>query len=76
MEFFLFRAAPMAYGSSQARVAYESKPHLQCQILKPLREARDRTHILMDTSWILNLLSYSGNSPDGVFVLLDITFKG
>ena len=24
----------------------------QCQILNSLREARDRTHVLMDTSWI------------------------
>ena len=34
----------------------------QCQILNPLREARDRTHILMHTSRVLNLLSHSGNS--------------
>ena len=26
----------------------------QCQILNPLSKARDRTCILMDTSWILN----------------------
>ena len=25
----------------------------QCQILNPLKEATVRTHILMDTSWIL-----------------------
>ena len=24
---------------------------LKCQILNPLSEARDRTHVLMDTSW-------------------------
>ena len=32
------------------------------QILNPLREARDRTQILMDTSWVLSPLSYNGNS--------------
>ena len=26
----------------------------QCQILNLVREARDRTRILMDTSWVLN----------------------
>ena len=34
----------------------------QCRILNPPREARDRTCILMDTSWVPNLLSHSGNS--------------
>ena len=24
----------------------------QCQILNPLRKARDRTHVLLDTSWV------------------------
>ena len=32
----------------------------QCQILNPLSEARDKTHILMDTSWVLNPLSLIG----------------
>ena len=31
-------------------------------ILNPAREARNRTHILMGTSWVLNPLSHSGNS--------------
>ena len=34
----------------------------QCEILNPLNEAKDRTHILMDTGWVLNLLSHNGNS--------------
>ena len=35
----------------------------QCQILNPPREARDRTHILMDTVHrTANPLSYNGNS--------------
>ena len=33
-----------------------------CWILNPLHEARDRTCILMETSWVLNLWSHNGNS--------------
>ena len=36
-------------------------------ILNPLSEARDQTPILMDTSWVLNLLSRNGNSQIGIF---------
>ena len=38
----------------------------QRQILNPLSEARDRTCILTDTSWILNPLNHKGNSTIGV----------
>ena len=56
--FFLFRAAPTAYGSSQARrqigakVAglHHSSQHRQ--ILNPVSEARDQTHVLMDASQV------------------------
>ena len=34
----------------------------QCWILKPLSEVRDRTNILMDTSWVRNPLSHNRNS--------------
>ena len=34
----------------------------QCQIFNPLREAKDRIPILMDTSQVLNPLSHNGNS--------------
>ena len=34
----------------------------QCWILSLPSEARDQTCILMDTSWVLNPLSHSGNS--------------
>ena len=33
-------------------------------ILNPLLEARDQTHILMDTSWVLNPLSHNKNSSE------------
>ena len=65
--FCLFRASLMPYGSSHSRDQIRaaaaglhhnhgntrSEPHLwQCHILKPLSRARNRTHILMDTSHI------------------------
>ena len=34
----------------------------QCGILDPLSKARDRTCILMNTSWVRSLLSHDGNS--------------
>ena len=40
----------------------------QCRILDLLREARDQTHILMDISCVLNLLSHNGNS-DQLFLI-------
>ena len=64
--FCLFRAALMAYGSSQARgqiIAVVAGLHhshsttldlyhssWQCQILNPLSKAKDQTCIFMDTS--------------------------
>ena len=42
----------------------------QHQILNPRSEARDRTDILMDPSWILNLLNHNGNSRETFFSLL------
>ena len=73
--FNLFRAAPMAYGSSQARgpigavatatpdLSHVYKLHHSSQhrqILNPLSEARDC--ILMDTCQVLNPLRHSRNS--------------
>ena len=34
----------------------------QCWILSPLSKAMDQTHVLMEISQILNLLSHKGNS--------------
>ena len=39
----------------------------QLQILNPLSKARGQTHILMDTRWVFNPLSQSGNSYFVVF---------
>ena len=66
--FFLFRAAPVAYGNSQA--GGESELQLLVYTIalgntgyfNSLSEARDRTHILVDTSWVHNLLSHNGSS--------------
>ena len=39
----------------------------QRRILNPLREARDPTHILMDTNWVLNPLSPNKISQELVY---------
>ena len=73
-----FRAAPVAYGNSQAssliRAAAASLCHShsnarskQClrptpQLIAMLNEARGQTHILMDASWVHNPLSHNRNS--------------
>ena len=75
--FKLFSAEPVAYGNSQAWGGIEAyatatakrDPSLICDlycnllqwILKPLSEARDQTHILMDSSRI-RFCCHSGNS--------------
>ena len=75
--FCIFRPAPKTYGSSQARgwigvihIAMPDpsgvcSPHCsswQCPILNPSSKARDRTHVLMVTIRVHNLLSHNGNS--------------
>ena len=44
----------------------------QCQILNPLSEARDQTHILMDASQVCQPLSHDGNS-NTIFLNCGIT---
>ena len=75
---FIFGSSPAAYGSSQARGQIRdavaslhhshsnarSELHLQTtpQLVATLSKAKDWTHILMDTSWVLNPPSLNGNS--------------
>ena len=47
----------------------------QHRILNPLKEPRGQTHILMDRSWVLNLLSHNGNSEVTTFNPFSITKK-
>ena len=49
-----------AYTAASATRVPSHVSSRQCWILKPLNVARDRTHVLMDTSWVLNLLSHNG----------------
>ena len=43
----------------------------QCWTLNPLSEARDPAFILMDNSWVLNLLSHGGELPHNLHFLKD-----
>ena len=56
-------AAGLHHRLSNAGSRPRLRPTSQCyQILNPLREARDRTCILMDPSQVHYLLSHNGNS--------------
>ena len=46
----------------------------QCQILNPLREVRDQTHIFMDTSQVLNPLSHLGTLRIFLFLKVGQSF--
>ena len=47
----------------------------QQRILNPLSEARDRTHVLMDTSWIRFCYTMTGVPPNGVFWISFLDFS-
>ena len=65
--------AGLCHSHSSTRSKLHLCPVLQLaatlRCLNPLREIRDRTHILVDTSQVLNLLSHSGNSLTIIFVV-------
>ena len=50
-----------------SRVSDLHHSSLQCWLLNPLSEAKNGTHILVDTSRVLNPLNPSGNSTQWVF---------
>ena len=56
-------AAGLRHSNVRSEPSLWPIPHLMwCQILNPTSEARDWNCILMDTSWVLNLLSHNGNT--------------
>ena len=50
-----------------SRVCDPHHSSCQRQILKPPSGARDQTHLLIDTSWVLNPLTYKGKAELMVF---------
>ena len=82
LSFFLLRASPVAHGGSHARSQSYSRqptpqpePHQirdhssqQCQILNPLSEVRDRTHVPVDASQICSHWATMG-TPGFLFLI-------
>ena len=63
-------AADLHHSHSNTRSELHSQLQLwQYQLLNPLSKARDQTCILMDTNWVLNLLSHNGNSSIEVLLI-------
>ena len=52
---------PQRHGIRAMSVTYTAT-HSNARFFNSLSEVRDRTRILMDTSWVLNPLSHNGNS--------------
>ena len=62
-------AASLPHSHSRARSEARSELHLQAtpqltehRVFNPLSEARDRTPVLTDISWVRNPLSHNGSS--------------
>ena len=62
-----------SHGNSESEL--HLKPMPQLVILNPLSKARDRIHILEDTSQILNLLSHNGNSKIQIMIQMNPIVK-
>ena len=56
----------------QATFATYASPGNKYWILNPLSQARDQTHVLMDTSRVLNLLSHNGNSGFSILNVIEL----
>ena len=63
----------LAYGTATATPDLSHICHLcrslwQRQILNPLSEAKDRTRILMDSSWVCNPLTHNWSSLRSILI--------
>ena len=70
-----------AYTTATATPDWSHTCKLHCSLgqhwmLHLLSKARDPTHILTDTSWVLNPLNHSANATFNVFALDDTYFEG
>ena len=62
------RSQPQANTGSELHLGTMSQlSGRQLWILNPLNEAREQTRILVDTCWVLNLLSHNGNSNSVIY---------
>ena len=69
------RAAAAAYDTAVATLDLSHSCHLcrslwQRWIINPLSEARDGTHILLETILVLNQLNHNGNSLVNIFKII------
>ena len=58
-----------------SRIFHLQHSSLQRRILNPLSEAREQTHILMNSSWARWLLSHEGNSPNSLVLNAEFSFS-
>ena len=58
--------------SDPSRICDPYHSSWQCQILNPLSEVKDQTCKLMNTSLVLNLLTYNGNSETSLLSVLQL----